>query len=200
MPRNWTLLLTIFFLTAVPEGASAECTGLNERSSTQELLAFLRTSKDLPRERQDGECLTFAIRHLEYKPSPEAEDLLIDYLDFERPLTQAEKNGFMIHGPITESNTYPAIGTLFTFGKSAVPALLSSIEASTSETFRRTATHTLMLISRDQPPMGIEYLNQRATDAEPSKAARLREAARIAVQWCGEKYKKQCEAALREKY
>jgi len=188
--------IAFFVLISSSSGKAAQCTALKEDSSTQELLEFLRSSKELPQEKRDGECIDFAIRHLEHKPSPEAETLLIDYLGFERPLSQAERAGFMLHGPITESNTHPAMGTLLTFGKSAVPALLSSIEESPSEAFRGTATHTLMLIFRDQPPMGIEYLKQRSTHAEPINAARLKEAARTAIQWCGDKYKQQCDAAL----
>jgi hypothetical protein len=192
----WILLL----LASLSDRAMAQCTSLNDSSSAQELISFLRTSKGLPRAKQDSECITFAIRHLEYKPSPEAEELLIGYLEFERPLSQAERTGFAIHGPLTESNTHPAIGTLLTFGKSAVSALISSIGDSNSETFRSTATHTLMLIFRDQPPVGIEYLMQRATNTEPSKSAKLKLAASNAVQWCGKDYKQQCEAALAENH
>jgi hypothetical protein len=174
-----------------------QCKLLNNNTPAKELLSFLQASKDLPKDQQDRECITFAIERLQGKPSQEAISILIEYLDFERPMSDAERQGFMLHGPATfPGSSYPAPGALITFGKDALPALLSRIAVSSSKATDRNATYAVMQIFRDDPLQGIETLNRRAADLAPSQGAdKLKTAAHDAVQWCTEAHRKQCQAA-----
>lgn len=194
MFRSWTI--SIFLVIVLPATAKSNCGVLDGQSPPTELISFLRVSQALLPAQQDRVCITFAIQHLESKPSPEAIAVLIDYLDFERPLSESEQKGCMLHGPPTlPSSNYPAPGSLFSFGKAAVPALLSVIETSRSGTRRRNAIFAIMQVFRDEPMNGIEVIKQRTTELEPSNAANLRSAAREAVQWCGDHYQQRCRAA-----
>jgi len=191
-------LFGLFLSLACLPKAFGECAALDDNSPATQLLAFLRASADLPREQWNVDCLTFAIRHLEYrKPATDTIRVLIGFLDFKRPLSQAERLGFVIHGAATVSNLFPAAGTLFTYGKLALPELVAAIENSASPTVTQNATYTVMEIFRDEPATGIEYLKHQAAVLDRSKATKLREAASIAVQWCGAKHQAECEAALK---
>lgn len=193
--RSTCVLLLLLLWVAKP--AEGQCRFLKTDSSSNNMTAFLRNSLDLSPEQRDAACIEFAIRHLEYRYSEESAELLVRYLDFKRPLSQAEINGFMIKGPMTEANLYPAIGTLFTFGKLAVPNLLSAISHPLSEVTTRNATHTIMAIFRREPVRGVELLEKQGSMSPPESAARFKNAAQVAVQWCSQRYRTQCEAAAR---
>lgn len=195
--RLFRRMCLFLILLALARPAESQCRFLNADSSSEDLTAFLRSSLNLSPEGRDAACIEFAIRHLEYKYSQETTELLVRYLDFKRPLSQAEAKGFMIHGPITEATLYPAIGTIMTFGKQAVPDLLSPIANSTSDVITHNATHTIMAIFRNAPVKGIEALERQASVSPPDSAARFKNAAQTAVQWCSQRYRAQCDAAAR---
>jgi len=52
--------------------------------------------------------------------------------------------------------------TLFVIGKKALPQLLSAVATSDSAELRDNAAATVMLIYRDSPPDGVEYLRKAA--------------------------------------
>ncbi len=56
-----------------------------------------------------------------------------------------------------------------------------------------------MAIFRDEPVLGIETLTREASRSETSIAAKLRNAAKYAVRWCGQTYQHECERALADK-
>jgi hypothetical protein len=193
----WIRYFSLFVLLVVMlPNAFGECASSSGWSSISQLLSFLREAKQPTSTQKDADRIVYAIGQLEYKYSPGAAKLLAEYLDFERPLTEAEHEGFMIHGPLTIGNKYPATGILMTFGERALPELLSTIKISASETARRNASYTVMQIYRDEPPRGIALLKGESTKVGPPGAARLRIAAEEACAWCGAKYKKQCQAKL----
>jgi hypothetical protein len=188
----WIFVIGLVLANAT--AAENQCSFPNANSSSKDLIAFLRSSLNLSPERRDNSCIEFAIRHLEYKYSEQTTELLLHYLDFKRPLTQAESSGFMINGPVTEATLYPAIGTLSTFGKPALPELLSVIANSASDVSTRNATHTIMEIFRSAPVKGIEALQKQASVSPPESAARFKNAAQVAVQWCSQRFRSQCDA------
>ena len=176
--------------------AVAQCTALSTDSSADDLIAFLRSLKGRPAETQNRECIQFALEHLEHKPSPDAIAILIDYVDWERPVTKAEQEGFSYQGSRKFiAGTYVASSTLFSFGKVAIPALVSAIKTSESPLIRRNATYTTMMIFRAEPVKGIELLRQEAQASSFPAAANLRAAALSALEWCYGKNRPQCEAA-----
>jgi hypothetical protein len=187
----WLILL----IASLGKSAESQCVLLSPSSLPQELTSFLRASIDVSPEKRDAVCVEFALRHLEYQSSEENAKLLIRYLDFTRPVSQAEHEGFMIHGPMTEANMHPAIGTLATFGKTAVQPLLSVIGDPPSELIAHNAIHALMGVFRDKPTEGIDLLKHQASVFPPSKAANFKDAAQQALQWCGKRYRQQCESA-----
>jgi len=189
----WLILFIISLGTLV----ESQCVLLNRSSSPKDLTSFLRASIEVPPERRDSACIEFALRHLEYQSSEENAKLLVRYLDFSRPLSEAERAGFAIHGLMTETNMHPAIGTLSTFGKTAVPPLLSVIADPPSELVARYAIRALMGVFRDRPFEGIELLRSQASVSPPSKAAKFRDAVQTALQWCGKQHRQQCESAVR---
>lgn len=186
------VLLLVGTLTGT---ALSQCEQLGEPSSTEDLVSFLRSSLDLPESERNSACIEFALRHLEYKPGVQNSELLVRYLGFKRPLSPAERQGFTIHGPMTESNLYPAIGTLSTFGTAAIPALLSMIANPPSELISQNATHALMGIFRSKRSDGIKLLQRQAEVSPAAAALNLRKAAQIAVKWCY-KQRSECESAL----
>jgi hypothetical protein len=161
------------------------------------LTSFLSSSLKVAPEQRDTACIEFALRHLEYKPSEETAKLVVRYLDFERPLSEAECQGFMVHGPMTDTNLHPAIGTLMTFGQTATPTLLSVIGDSPSETTVRNAIRTLMAIFRGEPVKGVELLEEQSRAQRDESSENFRTAAEKAVQWCGKQYRQQCESVVR---
>lgn len=184
----------LIFTVALATSLDGECV-LKQSSPPQDMISFLEASIDVPPEKRDAACIEFAIRHLEYRSSEDNAKLLIRYLDFTRPLSPAEKEGFTIHGPMTEANMHPAIGVLATFGKTAVPPLLSVIADPPSEPVARNAIHALMGVFRRRPTEAIGLLRSQASVSPPSQAANLRDAAQTALQWCRKQYGQQCESA-----
>ena len=195
------LSLVIIMTIATSNLAIAECAALSAGSSAEGLIGFLRASKKLQAGRQDQECIQFALEHLAYKPSPDATAVLVDYLGFERPLSDAERDGFMFHGPRSNiAGYYAASSTLFTFGRSAIPALVSAIETRESSVVRHNATYTVMQIFRRQPVDGIQTLKQELAKLPLGKAAtNVKNAIQEAIRWCDEGHQKECESAAAER-
>jgi len=190
------LSLAAVLTIGAPKLALAQCPVLTTNSPADELTAFLRSSKELPAERQDRDCIQFALEQLGSKHSLDAIPVLVDYLDFERPLTEAEREGFSFHGSRKYiGGTYIASSSLFTFGKVAVPALVSAIKTRESPLIRRNATYTIMQVFRAEPFKGIELLEQEALASPPPVAANLRAAVLFALKWCDERNRRRCEAA-----
>ena len=188
-------ILTVCFLFGPLVVSVAQCTSSSQPSSDEQLLSVLRNSVDaLPQER-NGACITFVIKQLENKYSDEGTTLLIRYLDFERPIDETERAGFMFHGPPSIENSYPATGTLMSFGKRAVPALLAAIAEASSTLLQRNATYTVMLIFREHPENGILSLREKSLNVTSDvQSKRLQEAARESLRWCGS-HLDACESA-----
>jgi hypothetical protein len=153
--------------------------------------------------RSEGEapCIGFAIRRLGDAHARAAIPILIDYLDYKRPLDEGEKNGFYLHAPIVPE-MYPAASALFAIGKPSVPYLLEVVEAAdTHEQKQSNAVCAVMLIYREHMPDGIKLLKEtsrsRANSGDEQKAQRLRDAAKDAVRYCT-LTKEDCEKALED--
>jgi len=188
-------IVLVFIVVGAVAGSPGQCGSYPQPMSQEQVLSVLRDSvKAAPQER-DGACITFAIRQLENKYSGEATILLVDYLDFARPLDDAEQAGFMSHGPPTIGNRYPATSTLMSFGKPAVPVLLDAIADKASTLVQQNATYTLMEIFREQPEKGIEILRRKSLEGSAVQSARLRAAAQEALRWCGRSHMERCKLA-----
>ncbi len=114
MLRCSSALICVLLLVAV---AAADCP-IDNRSSHDQLLSFLRASKELPAGQQDRECISFALKRLQNVATDNPDEtiaVVISYLDFERPLSEAERHGF--GGNSLTLGRYPAIGTCFLLAK-----------------------------------------------------------------------------------
>ena len=186
----------VVFMVGAVVGSPGQCGSYPQPMSQEQVLSVLRDStKTAPQER-DGACITFAIGQLENKYSDEATVLLVDHLDFARPLEDAEKAGFVTHGAPTIGNRYPATAVLMSFGQQAVPAVLAAIANNSSTLVQQNATYTLVQIFRDQPEKAIDLLKAKSMEAgSPMQSERLRTAAREALRWCGRSHLEACRLA-----
>jgi len=159
--------------------------------STDKLIAFLN---DHDKAAADPYCTEFAILHLDELKDQRATNVLISYLDFEHPMTDAERHGALVHlyAP------YPAIGALVRIGKPAVSPLIKAIGCKdSSDLARKNAVQALMSIYRKTPAEGITMLKSASTQSNGSEEKALFDAAAIsAVKWCSPTKKSDCEAAL----
>jgi hypothetical protein len=190
------LILTLSAVSA--KFSDAQCSTLSASSTTDELAGLLRSSRDVPEDQRDRECINFALQQLSYRRAPEAAPILVDYLDFQRPLTEAEEAGAAFHGGGRRSiaGMYPATGALMQAGQVAVPALLSAITTHDSPLIRRNATFTIMQIYRTQPVEAIQRMKaEEAKLARGTGQASLKDAIRNAVQWCEDNLRAKCESA-----
>lgn len=187
--------LSVLFVFGIVGNFLGQCRSNPQPVSQEQLLSVLRNSIKTPPQGRDGACITFAIRQLENKYSEEATSLLVDYLDFERPLEDLEKAGFVFHGPPSIENSYPATDTLMSYGMPAVPAVLSAIANTSSTLIQQNATFTLMQIFRDEPQNGIKILREKSLEGSTTQSERLRAAAEEAIRWCGRSHLDACEAA-----
>jgi hypothetical protein len=92
-----------------------------QKATPSRLLDFLDKVKP---NKQNGECVTFAIKKLgeqHYKP---ATSILTKFLDFRRPPTDEEKAGV-----IAFRTFYPATTALEQIGKESQPSILKAIES-----------------------------------------------------------------------
>ena len=103
-------------------------------------------------------------------------DDLVSALSFQQ--TFSEDPEVEIH-IITQSERYPAIDALFQIGKPALPALCKVIASDAPASINsKNATLTIILIFRDDPQQGVNFLDDQASKAPPPVAAsRFRAAA-----------------------
>jgi hypothetical protein len=119
------------------------------------------------------ECVTIAIHRLNGKHFEPAVPILIRLLDFHRPLTKLEKDGFVI-GLQGLDDMYPAVEALIETGRQCLPHILEAIKSnSTSVTARKNAVEVWMYFFRDDAPNGIAQLKREA-DKSNDPAVRWR--------------------------
>lgn len=171
------------------------CSQLDINTRAEQLVSFLQGVRQREAENRNAVCIVFALNRLKYRPSTAASGVLVQLLDFHRPLTEPEKNGFFIHSPNDIARNFPAVATLFTFGEVAVIPLVEAIKNSDSAIVRQNAAYTLIGIFRDSPDRAIELLHKEATTTQGLQSQRLRAATMEGLRWCAPRKRPQCEAA-----
>jgi hypothetical protein len=148
-------------------------------------------------DKQNGDCVTWAIRRLGEQEYEAAVPTLVRLLDFQRPPNPREKAGFIVH-PVGLWDLYPAAGSLSLIGEKALPEILRVIEAaSVSQTARENALFVWMETYRrtDSQRKGVAVLKQEEIKANDEKVKqRLKWAVQKALTWCSP----QAEAACRQ--
>jgi hypothetical protein len=195
MNRYLGALIILGLLQTARMGAQQpRCDRLADQTSDQ-LTSFLKESLDFRPARRDVACITFAIRNLEYQPSAENTELLTKYLDFHRPLSPEEKQGFWVSGLPDDENLYPAISTLSTFGEKILPGPVEIVKHSDTEIMRRNAARTAFDVYHGAGYEAIALMRQEASKAQGVESSRLNAAAQEAVKWCGRLTREKCKAA-----
>lgn len=191
-------ILVIFAITIVSGGSlnAQNCDPLRQATSAQ-LITFLQYNS---RSENEWPCIKFALRELgrNKAKAKEAIPVLVDYLDYERPLSEAEKNGFYLHMP-SVVEMYPATDALFSLGQPAIPAMIRVIESSDDAQKHENAVFVFMQIYRERMPEGIQKLKaasvSRAGEGFQLEAQRLKQSAKEALRWCTVN-RPACEQAL----
>lgn len=140
----------------------------------------------------DPDCVTKIIYHLGETKDVSSVTVLIGLLDFRRPDTEMEKQHIR-----TMEGKYPAVEALFSIGKPAVPAIVSTLAGGkTSDISRENALLTLVEIYREDPSLVIPLLKKAAEGAKTSvEAARLQSSARDVIKYCGKVWHDTCVTA-----
>lgn len=142
-------------------------------SKNQEGVQLLNILHDEELRVREPERFTKAIERLGEIKSVESIEDLVQLLTFRRNI-EPERIGDVIVGEryISPVNYYPAVGALFSIGKSSVPALTKVIEKEEIGSLAsKNAIYTVTQIFRDTPSEGVEYLREAATKTASSQAA-----------------------------
>lgn len=171
-------------------------------STPVELMAYLSSNLDKANTGPEGErnCIKNAIDRLgeeHYKP---ASQLFLSLLDFRRPATEDEKNGFFIR-PQTPDEIYPAVAALERLGPEVVPVVLKGIpDTAMSDLARNNAVSVVMYFYRSEPIKGLQLLlRESSASASPATKDLFRRSASYAMRWCAPDIKSRCEAELAAK-
>jgi hypothetical protein len=165
--------------------------------TAQEVISFLKGARS--KSDTNPRCIQRAIDDLGGLSTREYIDVLVEYLDFERPGCKEKKE---LDWGCVAFGKYSAAGQLAEIGKPSLPGLLGVINRdNSSRVVRSVAIQTVMEIFRDNRNAeadGIRFLlNEAAHSANAEQSARLRQAASDALPFCyGKKAREQCEAVL----
>jgi hypothetical protein len=172
--------------------AAQECDHLRDATS-DELVLYLN---GVVRDRENAECLTFAINTLGKQRYAPAVSVLATLLDFRRPPSAREKEGLYLHIQGIDE-VYPAARALEDIGRRSLPGALGIIkERSASATARENAVFVWMEIHKYESPKGVALLKQEADKAEDATTRlNLRRALSRAVAWCNPQDEAQCKVA-----
>src|SRR5215472_16285059 len=104
-PMNWpkfmmTIVLSLFVSNCA---LSQDCESL-KNALPAELVSFISAAVS---NRDNAECITFAIKTLGAQKYEPAIPILVKFLDFKRPPSDSEKIGFSLHPP-SVWEVYPA--------------------------------------------------------------------------------------------
>ena len=192
-PTGRILLALLVLRTFVPAQVHPQtCTALGSGAESR-LIAYLTKARQ---NEPDKDCVVLAIRGLGNKKSLRATELLINYLDYKRPLTNEEQAGVWIRTP-SRGELYPAVTSLFSIGTGAIPSLLQAIANSERSSVKSdNAIYTLMLIHREDPVAAVKALGSSAATNTGIQAERLSGAAEDAAKLCLDDLRPKCMDAI----
>jgi hypothetical protein len=195
MKTKWVLLVFVQVVIATTCTAAQQCT--NVTSMTLPDVTKYLSNVDSSDQR-NADCVISALHRLKDLGTPDAISLLVKYLDFKRPLTTPEQQGFYLHAP-SISSLYPATDLLFAVGKRSVDPLLHAIAHPLTDQQHANAIYTLMLVFRDKAPDGVRAIVQASrSGVDNAGSSNLLRAARRAAQLCVPEQRHECEAAAKQ--
>lgn len=202
------LYRTVIALLSIGIGCvgQSSCPAVSADAPFSQLVSFLSNAN---REDASNACIVDDIEQIESKikgnilrpdETATAIQVLIRYIDYERELSPAEKQGYVFQPRISDY-LYPATDALLILGPKAVPSLVFLLSLpTTSMLAHKNALYTLMAIYRNKPREGVRIILAGANTApDTDSAKRLHRVAEEAVQQCGSSHRAECEAELKPK-
>jgi hypothetical protein len=189
--RVRTFSLTLAIVLAVSSridgqehyGVQNDCDSLRNAASA-DLVAFLN---EVSPDEKNGDCVTWAIKRLGSERFEGSIAALTRLLDFRRPVTEREKQGFYLR-PQTIDEIYPAVAALEMIGRESLPAVMRVMKAdSSSAKAQENAVFVWMEIFRysDEHPKGVALLKQEESNArDETTRRRLKSAVQRALTHC----------------
>lgn len=194
MLRGNAIILLAVLCIAAGNGFAQSCSFSG--GTETDAVAYLRDADS--KQTINAECILRALRQLTASTSPDAIQVVIEYLDYSTP-PEMERN---LHdarfGRSTVASRYVATNTLASIGDPALPYLIDAIASGRqSEVADKNALETILSIYKGNQPQGVRYLlTEAAHRSDPAQKAALQKAAKVAAQLCSHSYREGCEAAL----
>lgn len=189
-----TLILTVTLLSTALTAPSAEppCTELVGKTPA-EMLSYLKSDRATLK----TWCVIDAMFALSGYKDPTAIPILIRLIDFDGTATN-HPNGW---GGGAQRRARPAHGPLFSFGMTAVPALLGVIASpASSPDARREAVDIVMSIHSQNVTAGVRVIHREAIKPQASDANnRWLDARDRAINRCGPNFRAACQNVLGER-
>jgi len=164
-----TTLIACIFLAVSMKGMSTRQQDTDEDREIARLMKIIRNER---LRTEDPDKVAQAIATLGELRATVAVEELIKLITFRRTFPQERGNpeGIIneIH-VITKDGRYPAIGSLFEIGKPSLPSLVSLIANHDPKSLQtENALIAVMLIFRDEPQTGVQYLKDAAERSSSS--------------------------------
>ena len=178
--------------------ARAECK-YEKDPSTSNIIEFLAQHTSA----EENYCIDEALHWLDdVVPRPVLADdqlaVVAKFLDHERILSDAEKNGIEIRFR-TKADLYPAIDVLFLGGKRSTKQLLPILANPVPSVLRDNAAFALLLIYREDQDQGVRSILEAAAQTSNSEMANnLKAAAKDVARKCSPSARKKCLAVVNE--
>ena len=167
---------------------AVDCNEIVSQKKVDDLISFLK----MRAQKSDPESVSQAITRLGDLRAPSGVEVLITFLDFERPQSRRERAGVAdMH------DKFPAVPALVSIGVPAIPALLETLKGEMNQAARENAIRSVVFSHDDDPPRAIGIFKLASAKARTKEGSlHMESSAREAVKFCSSSWRYRCEAAL----
>jgi hypothetical protein len=162
-------------------GMKGMATQTQDPYTDQEIARLLKIIRNEQLRIEDPEKVGAAVATLGELRATAAIDDLIKLITFRRTFPQDNQPNGVINEfhTITRDGRYPAVGSLFEIGKPSLPPLVKLISGNDTKSLESVnALTAVMLIFREEPDAGVQYLKDAAEKtSSPLESQRLLSAA-----------------------
>lgn len=190
-----TMLILFLWLPSM-FAAGQDCEALRSGAPSA-AVEYLRHAGDDP---AAASCVILAFHQIASLQPEQSIPLLVERIDYKRPLNEGERLGIFMHGD-GPNVLYPAVHELAALGKASEPALLHFIadDKDVTKTARENALYTLLLIHHGNALDVVDTLTrERRASEDAAASARLQTAAEDATKWCDERIRAKCESVQKQ--
>jgi hypothetical protein len=188
------LIVTAVTLCSLRSFSSAQQCQTLQSHSSEDAIAYLQAQQTIA---PNIICVRAAFKVISLLPSEQAIPILLQYIDYKRPLTDIEKKG--VSFTRDPGNLYPAVQILFDLGRDIVePSLITFLGQESSNDPQRfeNAVYLLRALRQGNVLAAMGDLKaRRVLTTNVAVNSRLRSAAQALNKWCDPSWKDKCEAA-----